>query len=276
MNNEIDFTKEELSIIRKMVDVSVTDDEFNLFIETAKRYNLDPIKKQIWCVKYNNAPAKIVVGRDGFLHHAHLSGQFGGMKTFAINSDGSETPIAKSSTELIGAICYVYRKDWNKPLVQAVSLAEYDSNKGIWANMKQVMIMKVAESMALRKAFDVSGVYSTEELTYDDENDAKKPNYVLKNNNKKNSNNKPKNKITNSEYLIIEDKILEYCTLKNFNDSKARDLLFSKFDFDYYDNFTKSTYNKIVEYLTAKINELKESEEVDIDIANAEKLINVS
>ena len=156
------YTSEQLQLIKNMYAVGTTDDEFKVFVELAKRYALDPFKRQIWCVKYGNNPASIFTGRDGFLHIAHQNPTFRGLKTYAITTDGREVLICPDVSKLAGAVCYVFRSDWSEPMVQAVSLKEYNTGKSLWARMPEIMIKKVAESMALRKAFDVSGLYAPE------------------------------------------------------------------------------------------------------------------
>lgn len=167
------YTSEQLQLIKNMYAVGTTDDEFKVFVELAKRYALDPFKRQIWCVKYGNNPASIFTGRDGFLHIAHQNPMFRGLKTYAITTDGQEVLICPDVGKLAGAVCYVFRSDWSEPMVQAVSLKEYNTGKSLWAKMPEIMIKKVAESMALRKAFDVSGLYAPEEFELEEQSEEK-------------------------------------------------------------------------------------------------------
>jgi phage recombination protein Bet len=151
---EMMWTEEDKKLIRDTVAKGTSDSEFKLFLYTAAKYGLDPLVKQIWCVKYGNQPAAIFTGRDGFLSIAHRSGKFNGMETVALKDDKGN---------LVGARCTVWRKDMEHPFVVEVSLNEYNTHKGNWAKMPETMIKKVAESQCLRKAFDVSGIYAPEE-----------------------------------------------------------------------------------------------------------------
>lgn len=149
------WTDEDKKLIKETVAKGTTDSEFKLFLYTAMKYALDPLVKQVWCVKYDEkAPAAIFTGRDGFLSIAHRSGQFDGMETEAIREGG----------KLIGARCKVWRKDMSHPFVVEVPLGEYNTGKSNWAKMPETMIKKVAESQALRRAFDISGIYAPEEI----------------------------------------------------------------------------------------------------------------
>jgi phage recombination protein Bet len=147
------FTKEQLQLVHDTVARGCTENEFKLMMYQASLLQLDPLRHQIWAVKYGDAPALIFVGRDGFLQIAHRSGQFDGMESGVSGEPGKLTGWAK-----------VYRKDMEHPFSVEVHENEYSTGKGNWLKMPRTMIQKVAESQALRKAFSISGVYSPEEI----------------------------------------------------------------------------------------------------------------
>lgn len=147
------WTQDDYKLIKETVAKGTSDSEFKLFIYTATKYNLDPLVKRIWCVKYEDAPASIFAGRDGFLSIAHSSGHFDGMES-GVRTDGGE---------LIGW-CKVYRKDMSHPFVVEIPASEYNTNQFLWKTKPRTMIQKVAESQCLRRAFDISGIYSPEEM----------------------------------------------------------------------------------------------------------------
>jgi phage recombination protein Bet len=163
-------SQEKIELVKRMFAKGATDDEFAVFLELAKRYNLDPFKRQIFFLpdKRQNEPGKIMVSHAGLIHIAHNSDQWAGMKTFIITKDGEEKLIVDDPKDIAGAVCYVYRKDWKEPLIHAVSFREYfkqnNSNIGPWYSMPQTMIKKVAEAGALRRAFDLGGLYIEEEM----------------------------------------------------------------------------------------------------------------
>lgn len=168
-NTEIE-NKEKIELIKRMFAKGANDDEFAVFLELAKRYNLDPFKRQIFFLpdRRQNEPGKIMVSHAGLIHIAHNSDQWAGMKTFIITKDGEEKLIVDNPNDIAGAVCYVYRKDWKEPLIHAVSFREYfksnNSHAGPWYSMPQTMIKKVAEAGALRRAFDLGGLYIEEEM----------------------------------------------------------------------------------------------------------------
>jgi len=162
--------KEKIELVKRMFAKGATDDEFAVFLELAKRYNLDPFKRQIFFLpdRRQNEPGKIMVSHAGLIHIAHSSDQWAGMKTFIISKQGEEKLIVDNPNNIAGAVCYVYRKDWKEPLIHAVAFKEYfkqnNSRMGPWYTMPQTMIKKVAEAGALRRAFDLGGLYIEEEM----------------------------------------------------------------------------------------------------------------
>ena len=147
------YSQQQVQLIRDMCAKDCTENEFLLLMQLAKTYQLDPFAKQIWAVKYGNNPAAIFCGRDGFLAIAHRSGKF----------DGMESGTRKDGDDLVGW-CRVYRKDMSRPFEVEVSLSEYSTGKNLWQTKPKTMIVKVAESHALRRAFGISGLYAPEEI----------------------------------------------------------------------------------------------------------------
>lgn len=178
--NELQKTdwESQIALVKTMVAKDASDDEFELMLHMARKYNLDPLTKQIWLVKYRGQAANIFTGRDGFLDIAHRSGQFNGMDT---KVDVVSQPIDKSYTFYnrketrqeagrfkrewqFKATCTVYRKDMEHPVTAEVFEEEYTTCQNLWKDKPRTMIGKVAESQALRKAFQISGLYSPDEM----------------------------------------------------------------------------------------------------------------
>jgi len=147
------FSNDQINLIKATVARGCTQTEFELLMYLSAQYGLDPIRRQIWAVKYGNSPASIFTGRDGFLEIAHRSGQF----------DGMESGIREESDNLVGW-CRVYRKDMSHAFYVEVYEKEYTTGKNLWQTKPRIMIQKVAESSCLRRAFSVSGLYCPEEM----------------------------------------------------------------------------------------------------------------
>lgn len=149
----VKWNEEDRKLIQNTVARNTTQSEFKLFLYTAMRYDLDPLIKEVWCVKYGNSPAAIFTGRDGFLAIAHRSGVF----------DGMDSGVKMIDSEIVGW-CRVYRKDMSHPFYVEAYLKEYKGGpKTLWATKPRTMIQKVAESQCLRRAFNISGLYSPDE-----------------------------------------------------------------------------------------------------------------
>jgi len=148
------WTEEAISLIKAKVAPNATQTEFELLMYLASKYNLDPLLRQIWLVKFGDSPAQIYAGRDGFLEIAHRSGHFDGMDA-GVDYD--------EKGEIVAGWCKVWRNDMTHPFTSKVLFKEYTTKKNLWLTKPSVMIQKVAESVCLRKAFQVSGLYSPEE-----------------------------------------------------------------------------------------------------------------
>jgi phage recombination protein Bet len=166
----MELPKEKVELIKKTVAKDANDLELQMFLHLCNQYKLDPFLKEIYFMKrkvynsykqgYDEVPT-MMVSRDGFLAIAHKSGAFDGMDTEAIYDDKGN---------LVGARCTVYNKSFAHPVSQSVLFKEYcvytkdGKAQGLWSTKPETMIKKVAEAQALRKAFNVHGVYMPEEM----------------------------------------------------------------------------------------------------------------
>ena len=178
---EIDFTPEQVQLIKSQIAPKATNDELKLFLNQCKRTGLDPFSRQIYAIHRTkwNADKKsyenkmtIQTSIDGFRVIAERSGDYAGQDEPIFNEiDG----------KLISCKVTVYRfKSAQKYAIPtryaaAVGVAYWDEFKqtgkdgkesGMWAKMPHTMLSKVAEAIALRKAYpqDLSGLYTGEEM----------------------------------------------------------------------------------------------------------------
>ena len=142
------------------------DSEFELVKAIGVKYGLDPLIGELIAYRMDGE-IKMFTTRDGYLGIAHRTGAFDRMNTVVIveDPDGKicEMDVVPSGWKLIGAKCYLYKVGNPNPLILSVPLEEYYREKWIWKRLSQTMIKKVAESQALRKAFNICGVYAEEE-----------------------------------------------------------------------------------------------------------------
>ena len=109
---------------------------------------------------------------------ANRNPEFNGMEADAIyegdilrrREDGSisieygENHFKFDRSMLKGAFCNVYRKDRDKAASMVVSMRDYDKGRDMWLVYPDAMIIKVAEAMALKRAFALTGLVTQEEM----------------------------------------------------------------------------------------------------------------
>ena len=156
------YTPTQLSLITRTVAVGATKDELAMFLHVAKKSGLDPFLRQIHFIK-RGGKATIQVGIDGFRAIADRTGKYAGNDEaeFERSEDGSLIKASVTVYKLINGQRYAFSASayWD----------EYKPAKGqdfMWTKMPHVMLGKVAEALALRKAFpnDLSGLYTAEEM----------------------------------------------------------------------------------------------------------------
>jgi phage recombination protein Bet len=153
------YSEDEMLLLRNVIAKGCSEPEFKLLMYMANTYGLDPLLKQIWAVKRNeSAPALIFAGRDGMLAIAHRSGHFDGMQSAVVyEGEGKDR-------KPVSAWCEIWRNDMTHSFKAEVPFSEYNTGYSVWKTNPSAMILKVAESGCLRKAFSVSGLYSPEEI----------------------------------------------------------------------------------------------------------------
>lgn len=162
---QIDYTdKQILETLRNTVAVGATPSEFALFLEYCKSTGLNPFKKEIWFIKADGR-IQMMTGINGFWSLANSFSEFDGAEVGLIDRDGNWVKSVPDDT-FIGAWCRVYRKDRKIPMEGEALLSDYRKGFGLWRSAPRIMIKKVAESIALRKAFpqQLNGLYTQEEM----------------------------------------------------------------------------------------------------------------
>ena len=172
MSNEImriQFQPEQVELIKRQIAPNATDNELKLFLYQAQRTGLDPLTRQIYCI-HRGGKMTIQTSIDGFRVIAERSGTYAGQ---------SEPHFEEVNGKLLYARITVYRFAPNGERYPAsVGIAFWDEYaqeyngklQGLWAKMPRTMLAKVAEALALRKAYpqDLSGLYTSEEMNQAD------------------------------------------------------------------------------------------------------------
>jgi len=174
-----------LMVVREVLAPDLTLAELRLFAMVADRSGLDPFARQIFAVKRRSGGVYRVTfqtGIDGYRSIAARTGEYDGQDEPTYSADCSCERLPKPHP--VSSTVRVHRKGMSHPVAATAFWHEYVPEAGqsgngdqMWRKMPHVMIAKVAEALALRKAFPWdpnrqtgigSDVYTTDEMAQAD------------------------------------------------------------------------------------------------------------
>jgi phage recombination protein Bet len=178
---DLKWTRERIELFKALLlGDKVSDAEMAMAIEICNRLGLDPFARQIYFIPRqsklgDNWVTKLVpqVSIDGFRLVAERTGHYAGQLGPFWTADGKDwTDCWLSDKPPAAAKVGVLRPDFKEPLWAVARFSSYvqigkdGKATKFWANMPELMISKVAEALALRRAFpnELSGVYTSEEM----------------------------------------------------------------------------------------------------------------
>ncbi len=167
MKNEISkliqFNDEQIVLIKSQIAKDCTDGELQLFLYQCKQTGLNPLTRQIYAIKRGNKMT-IQTSIDGFRVIAERSGSYAGQDEPIWENDEKGFPI-KCTVRV-----YKFTPNFEQRYCAGVGVAHfkeyYPNPQNLQKTMPHTMIAKVAEALALRKAFpqDLSGLYTGDEI----------------------------------------------------------------------------------------------------------------
>lgn len=191
-----DYSAAQLTTIKNTVARDTNSQEFDLFMNAARSYGLDPFRKQIIAVVFNKEKKEkrnmvMIVGRDGLRSIAQRCGDYrpASAKPDYTYDDGARGPL--NPLGLVSVSVELFKQDKSGTWFPVYGEAYWDEfapikdewgqneqgnwrptgkktldTSGQWGKMGRVMLTKCAEGQALRAGWpDVfAGIYAEEEL----------------------------------------------------------------------------------------------------------------
>lgn len=176
-NTALDYTDRELiQTLKTTVAAGTTDAEFKMFVEIAKATELNPFKKEIWCIvipektwidrktgqqKKKERQVQMMTGINGYMAIANSYP----------NYDGYEIETERDTNgKPCHVICKAYRKDRSRPCIGEAWVDEdaqfSDYGSGIWDKRPSTMLAKIAKARAHRDLFPqkLNNLYTDDEM----------------------------------------------------------------------------------------------------------------
>lgn len=180
-NHRLSMTDDQIDLIKKQImPPNSTNDDLRLFLNVVERTGLDPFARQIYAIR-RMGKISHEVSIDGARLTAERSSVYAGqLGPWWCGEDGEWKDVWISSRPPVAAKISVMRKDFKEPLTAIALYSEYlpsdPKQQFIWKKFPSLMIAKVAEMLALRRAFprELSGIYSQDEMSQVVEVEAKK------------------------------------------------------------------------------------------------------
>lgn len=179
----MEFTKEQLALIKKTcVPKAANQEHIDQFIYVAEKYGLDPLTKEIVLdiranTKTGEKKAVIITTRDGYLKAAMGCADYNGVNSGVIR-EGDIVEIdpmtglfkhsfAPKRGKIIAAWAVAKAKG-RDPIICIADYEEYakaNASSHTWRNYPSAMIQKVAEIMAMKRQYSITGMVGEEEIS---------------------------------------------------------------------------------------------------------------
>ena len=152
------FDPEIVEVIRKTIAPSLTDIELKVYLGVCRRYNADPIMKDIVPIVFKSAKhgsvLNFIITRDFLLKKANKAGVLDGLHSTILRNDKGG---------IVGATAEAWKKGSERSYKIEVDFKEYYNDKNdLWGKFPGAMIRKVAESIVLKRICGIDLVSDVE------------------------------------------------------------------------------------------------------------------
>ncbi len=171
-----ELSDEQKQVLKDTVAQGTTDTQLTYFLNVALSQDLDPFKKEVWCILYNGK-LTIQTGRDGLLKIAKRDPTFDRIQSAEVREGDDfrmdaitgqiEHRLTTKRGAILGAWAMITRKDGVK-LTKYVTFSEYyDGSSPVWKEYPTPLICKCAESVLCKQFANVTGIVAEETIRRD-------------------------------------------------------------------------------------------------------------
>jgi phage recombination protein Bet len=148
------WNQEQITTLKQFIAKNTTDAQFALFAQVCQRTGLDPFARQVFCVVRQGEMA-IQISIDGLRLIAMRSGKYAGtVGPFWRGKEGDWSDVWLDEKPPAAAKVGIWREGFKEPAWAVAMWSEFGSTSSqFWKARPAHMLAKVAESHALRKAF---------------------------------------------------------------------------------------------------------------------------
>lgn len=143
----------EATLRATVVPANVTKEQFAAFLLVARKYNLDPVTRQIYAMPTQGGGIQPIVSIDGWMALINSHPQFDGMEFEDHPENGKITAIT----------CRMFRKDRTHPTSVTEYMGECVRSTSTWKQWPARMLRHKAAIQAARYAFGFSGIMEPDE-----------------------------------------------------------------------------------------------------------------
>ena len=145
------FDPEVIEVVRKTIAPDLTDAEFKVYLGVCRRYQADPVMKDIVPVVFNTKKfgrvLNFIITKNHCLKVAHNSKELDSLTSKIVRNEKGA---------IIGATATCWKKGSIHPFEVEVDFKEYYNDKNeVWGQFPGAMIQKVAKVVVLKEAFGI-------------------------------------------------------------------------------------------------------------------------